>query len=142
MKKMFSLLTILGVLAGCLSWISLPQSAVAQVLESINFSATPVLAENYRNAVDDKLATDYGSKLDLNNVNVAAFIHYPGLYPTIAGKIVSNAPYKSVDDVLNLPNLSEGELNILKANLKNFAVTPPDPALVEGGDRFNNGVYR
>lgn len=142
MKRLFGLLTILGVLVGCLSWFSLPQPAVAQVLDSINLRSIPILAEDYRNAVDDKLSTAYGSKLDLNNVNVAAFIHYPGLYPTIAGKIVSNAPYKAVDDVLNLPNLSERELKILKANLKNFAITPPDPALVEGGDRFNNGVYR
>ena len=142
MKRLFSVLTILGVLVGCLGWFSLPQSADAQVLHGISFRTAPILAEDYRNAVDDKLSTAYGSKLDLNNVNVAAFIHYPGLYPTIAGKIVSNAPYKAVDDVLNLPNLSEQEVKILKANLKNFAITPPDPALVEGGDRFNNGVYR
>ena len=125
MKRLFSLLTILGVLVGCLSGFSFPQPAAAQVLDNIHFRSVPILAEDYRNAIDDKLSTAYGSKLDLNNVNVTAFIQYPGLYPTIAGKIVSNAPYKSVDDVLNLPNLSDRELKILKANLKNFAITPP-----------------
>ncbi len=102
----------------------------------------PLLAEELRNAVDDKLRTEYGSKLDLNNANVQAFAKYRGLYPTIAGKILQNAPYQSVEDVLNIPGLSDRERELIQANLDNFTVTEPDPALVEGADRFNNGVYR
>jgi photosystem II PsbU protein len=92
--------------------------------------------------VDDKLRTEYGSKLDLNNANVQAFAKYRGLYPTIAGKILQNAPYDSVEDVLDIPGLSARERDLIEANLDNFTVTTPDPALVEGADRFNNGVYR
>jgi photosystem II PsbU protein len=33
-------------------------------------------------------------------------------------------------------------VQVLKDNLDNFTVTVPDPALVEGADRFNNGVYK
>ena len=100
------------------------------------------MAEEFRNAVDDKLSTEYGSKIDLNNTNVQAFAQYRGLYPNVAGKIIQNAPYSKVEDVLKIPGLSDRELDMIKANLDNFTVTEPDPALVEGFDRFNNGVYK
>lgn len=103
---------------------------------------SPLLGEEIRNAVDDKLATEYGSKLDLNNANVQAFVKYKGMYPTIAGKILKNAPYDTVEDVLDIPGLSDRERDIIESHLGDFAVTPPDPALVEGADRYNNGVYR
>lgn len=98
--------------------------------------------KDLRNAVDDKLATEYGNKIDVNNTNIAAFRRYRGLYPTIAGKIVSNAPYDSVDDILRIPNLSEVERDRLQKNMDIFTISAPDPALVEGADRFNNGVYK
>jgi photosystem II PsbU protein len=95
-----------------------------------------------RNAIDDKLATDYGNKIDVNNTNIAAFRKFRGLYPTIAGKVVSNAPYSSVKDVLDIPGLSQIERDRLEQNIGIFTISDPDPALVEGADRFNNGVYK
>lgn len=47
-----------------------------------------------------------GDKVDLNNANVRAYTQFPGLYPTIAGKIVSHGPYKSVGDVYGSAGLS------------------------------------
>jgi len=99
-------------------------------------------AEELRNAVDAKLKTEYGQKLDLNNANVQAFRKYRGMYPTLAGKVLQNAPFNAVEDVLEMPELSEREIEILQMNLPNFTVTPPTAAFVEGGDRFNNGVYK
>lgn len=142
MKRLFSLLTVLSVLVSCWGWLSFVQPVSASVLSwSSDLQAPPVLAEEIRNAVDDKLATDYGSKIDLNNSNVSAFTRYRGLYPTIARKILANAPYNRVEDVLEIP-FSDRELTIVKANLDKFTVSEPDPALVEGADRFNNGVYK
>jgi photosystem II PsbU protein len=91
MKRLLGLLMALGVLASSLlGWGS--QGAWAATAGQMD--VTPLyLAEEIRNAVDDKLSTEYGSKLDLNNTNVQAFTKFPGLYPTIAGKIVKNAPY-------------------------------------------------
>ena len=60
----------------------------------------------------------------------------------LARKIIANAPFNTVDDVLKMPGLSDREIDILKANLENFVVTPPEPALIEGGDRINPGVYK
>ncbi|MEA5450697.1 photosystem II complex extrinsic protein PsbU [Leptolyngbya sp. CCNP1308] len=146
MKQLVGLLVALAVLLG---WVSSP--AVAQPISGPIFGAdilsapivaTAWLAEAPQNAVDAKLETEYGSKLDLNNANVQGFRKFPGLYPTLARKILLNAPYESVDDVLDLPGLSDPQLEILRKNLDNFTVTVPDSAFVEGGDRFNNGVYK
>jgi len=140
MKRFFGLLIALGVLLTSVNGLFAP-SATAAPLQG-NGMTSLVLAEEIRNPVDAKLGTEYGSKLDLNNANVQAFTDYPGLYPTLARKILTNAPYGSVEDVLKLPGLSERQVQVLKDNLDKFTVTPPDPALVEGADRFNNGVYK
>jgi photosystem II PsbU protein len=139
MKRLVGLFIALGMLVSVFMGVGMPQTAMAAGLQQFS----PLLAEEvFTNAVDAKLGTEYGAKLDLNNANVQNFRKYPGLYPTLAGKIVKNAPFDSVEDVLDMPGLSEPQIDILKNNLDNFTVTPPDPALVEGADRFNNGVYK
>ena len=131
---------VLGLLVGSII-LGGEKPASAALLNS-QLAPSPVVAFELRNAVDDKLSTDYGSKLDVNNTNVAAFRNYRGLYPTIAGKIVKYAPYDAVEDVLDIPGLSDAEIQRIKDNLDNFTISPPDPALVEGADRYNNGVYK
>jgi photosystem II PsbU protein len=96
---------------------------------------------NGSNSADSKLGTEFGKKIDLNNTNVRAFRKYPGLYPTLARKIVDAAPYKSVDDVLNIPDLSANQKANLEKNLDNFTITSADDTFNEGGDRYNNGYY-
>lgn len=141
MKRLVGALMIVGLLLSCLSWLGVPQPAFAANLASVSWTSSPILAAELRNSVDDKLATEFGNKIDLNNTNVRAFTQYPGLYPTIASKVLRNAPFETVEDVLKMPGLSERQVEILKANLDNFTVSDPEAALVEGGDRFNNGVY-
>ena len=46
------------------------------------------------------------------------------------------------EDVLNLPGLTEQQREILQKKLDNFTVTEVEPSLVEGGDRFNPGIYK
>jgi photosystem II PsbU protein len=135
---------VLFLLVGCLSFLGLPQKAFAASLGDVRINALPTLIAElkYRNAVDDKLSTEFGEKIDLNNTNVRAFLNYPGMYPTLAGMIVRNAPFEDVNDVLDMPGLTERQKEILKNNLGNFTVSSPEDALVEGGDRFNNGIYR
>lgn len=113
---------------------------------SVSTSGLSLLANaggrELRNSVDDKMSTEYGSKIDVNNTNIAAFRKYRGLYPTIAGKVVSNAPYDSVEDILEIPGLRQVEKDRIQQNIDVFTISDPDPALVEGADRFNNGVYK
>ena len=100
----------------------------------------PAFAEERRNIADDKIAESAG-KVDLNNSSVRRFQQYPGMYPTLAGKIVLGGPYSSVDDVLNL-DLTDRQKELFEKYKSNFTVTPPSIALNEGFDRINDGVYR
>jgi photosystem II PsbU protein len=53
-------------------------------LSNVTSPSLPILVAelNLRNTADDKLATEFGKKIDLNNTNVRAFRKYPGMYPT------------------------------------------------------------
>mmetsp|Transcript_63015 Transcript_63015/g.117205 ORF Transcript_63015/g.117205 Transcript_63015/m.117205 type:complete len:224 (+) Transcript_63015:82-753(+) len=79
-------------------------------------------------------------KVDINNANVQAYRQFPGMYPTIAGLIGSNGPYKSVSDVYNVPGLTEPMKSVLKQYEGNLVCFPADPAYFI--DRVNNGLYR
>ena len=97
-------------------------------------------AADRRNIADDKIAERAG-KIDLNNCSVRRFQDFPGMYPTLAGKIVLGGPYSSVDDVLKL-DLTERQKELFQKYKGNFTVTAPEVALNEGFDRINDGQYR
>lgn len=142
MKRLASVLMVLGLVLGLTGWFGTPQPAVAADMGRVIRPASPVLgAMERRNAVEDKLKTKFGEKIDLNNANVRTFARFPGMYPTIAGMILRNSPFDSVDDVFNMPGLTEQQVSILNTHKDSFVVTPPETAIVEGGDRFNNGIY-
>lgn len=125
MKRLVSWLMSGVVLAGLLVGLLLPPSAQATEL---------------RNVADAKIA-ERGDKVDLNNSSVRAFQQFPGLYPTLAGKIVLGGPYTNVDDVLQL-DLTSRQKELFEKYKSNFTVTPPSIALNEGFDRINDGQYR
>ncbi len=135
MRRFLPLIAVLVLTISLLGWVGFPATAYAS--PSLILAAEAPL----RNVVDDKLATEFGKKIDLNNTNVRAFRQYPGLYPTLARTIVEHAPYTSLDDVLQIPGLTEKQKQLLKDNQEHFTVSQPEEALVEGEDRFNNGIY-
>lgn len=144
MQKFVRLLAVIGLLVSCWLGSAIGQKAIAADFSTLTIRPLPILAveSGLRNVADDKLATEYGKKIDLNNTNVRAFLQYPGLYPTLARKIVDHAPYAKVEDVLNIAGLSEKQKQRLQANLDNFTVTEVESALTEGNDRINNGLYK
>jgi len=125
MKRLLSWLTGILVMAGLLMGLLLPAS---------------VQAADIRNVADDKLA-ERGEKVDLNNSSVRRFQQFPGMYPTLAGKIVLGGPYESVNDVLSL-DLTDRQKELFEKYRDNFTVTEPSIALNEGFDRINDGQYR
>lgn len=125
MKRLLSWLTGLVVMAGLLMSLALPSD---------------VQAADIRNVADDKIA-ERGDKVDLNNSSVRRFQQFPGMYPTLAGKIVLGGPYESVDDVLSL-DLTDRQKELFEKYRDNFTVTEPSIALNEGFDRINDGQYR
>jgi photosystem II PsbU protein len=126
MKRLLAWLMSGVVLAGLLFGLLLPGPAYAE--------------GDLRNLADDKIA-ERGDKVDLNNSSVRRFQQYPGMYPTLAGKIVLGGPYTAVDDVLNL-DLTDRQKELFEKYKDNFTVTPPSIALNEGFDRINDGQYR
>lgn len=138
MRKLVSLLLVglfsVGILFGMGQ-----SSALALNVNQVNLSSVSVLAE-IRNDADQKLQ-QIGTKIDLNNTNIQAFRDLRGFYPTLARKIIENAPYETVEEVLEIPDLSERQKERLQENLDQFVVTDPEAAFVEGDDRINNGVY-
>ena len=85
------------------------------------------------------LCAESNVKIDLNNANANAFTDCPGFYPNLARLIVENSPYQKVEDVLEIPELSDRQQDLLKANLDSFAVAesvvpleqrmPPRPSM-------------
>jgi len=142
LKGFVRLLTLFTLLLGCWGWLGTAQTAQAVSFQNLVGSQVPVLAISLQNRADAKLGTEFGKKIDLNNTNVRAFQEYPGLYPTLARRIISNAPYKNVEDVLLISGLSERQKELLKTNLENFTVTELESVFNEGYDRINNGIYR
>ncbi|CDN11583.1 MAG: photosystem II complex extrinsic protein PsbU [Richelia sp.] len=145
MKHLARLLTLFSLLVGFCGWFSAPQIAQAANLQSLTLPTVSILAVEggkLRNRADEKLADVYGDKIDLNNTNVRAFQNYRGLYPTLASKIIKNAPYEKVEDVLGIKGLSERQQQILQENLENFTVNAPESLFNEGDDRINPGIYR
>jgi photosystem II PsbU protein len=125
MKRLLAWLMSGVVMAGLIVGLMLPQ---------------PAFADDRRNLADDKIAAR-GDKVDLNNSSVRRFQQYPGMYPTLAGKIVLGGPYESVDDVLKL-DLTARQKELFEKYKGNFTVTPSAIALNEGYDRINDGQYR
>jgi photosystem II PsbU protein len=125
MKRLLAWLMSGVLMAGLVLGLLLPEAANANEL---------------RNLADDKIA-ERGDKVDLNNSSVRRFQQYPGMYPTLAGKIVLGGPYDSVDDVLKL-DLTARQKDLFEKYKTNFTVTAPSIALNEGFDRINDGVYR
>ena len=135
MKRLLSWLTGALVMASLMAGLVLPNSAYADDDLRDKYSGNVI-----RNVVDDKIAERDG-KVDLNNSSVRRFQQFPGMYPTMAGKIVLGGPYDSVEDVLSL-DLTDRQKELFAKYRDNFTVTPPSIALNEGDDRINDGQYR
>jgi len=129
----------------CFGWFFTSQLAHAANSQSLTLPTVSILGVEVgrlRNRADETLADVYGDKIDLNNTNVRAFQNYRGLYPTLASKVIKNAPYKKVEDVLKIKGLGEHQIQLLQDNLNNFTVNEPESLFNEGDDRINPGIYR
>ncbi len=138
MKKWVRFIAVLVFIFTC--WGFVPQ-AQAINLSNISLQSASVLGAERINPADAKLSTEFGKKIDLNNAHVRKFRKLPGFYPTLAGKILQNAPYNQVEDVLEIPGLSDRQKQLLQANIDKFVVTTPADVYNEGDDRYNPGVY-
>ncbi|MDY6781897.1 MAG: photosystem II complex extrinsic protein PsbU [Cyanobacteriota bacterium] len=142
MKKMVRIVAVFAVIASFWGfWGQQSARALAGGLTTTWREPVSVLAVTYRNPADAKLGTEFGEKIDLNNSHIRDFRELRGFYPNLAAKIIQNAPYEQVEDVLEIAGLSEGQQKRLQANMERFTVTAVEPVYNEGDDRYNPGVY-
>lgn len=120
MEVLSRFVILIVLLVSCLGWMGMAPNANAAIFNS---ERSNLIAITNGDRLDIKLGTEFGKKIDLNNTNVRAFQQYPGLYPTLAKKIIKNAPYRKVEDVLNIAGLSDRQKEIIQANFENFTVT-------------------
>ena len=125
MKRLSCCLTLLAnIFIGCFGFFGSTQQMFASPLgqQSVKMLAVET---SLSSVADKSLCTKDEQKIDLNNANLIAFADCPGFYPTLAKLIVTNGPYQKVEDVLEIPKLSERQKERLLANLDNFTVTEP-----------------
>lgn len=142
MKRLGRVLAILVLMVGCLGWTG-HQTVLAanlNVMPSAVISPLFAAETSRRNRVDEKMAV-VGNKLDLNNSDLRDFRQYKGMFPRLGSIIIKNAPYDTVEDVFDIPGLTEKQKEILQANLSNFTVTEPQSVFLEGDQRLNVGAY-
>jgi len=119
------------------SWGATPVGA----LSLGDLSAPTVLAVAEGQNPADAKREAIGNKIDINNSNLRQFRKLRGFYPTLARKIILNAPYEEVEDLFEIEGLSQSQRDRIDANLDEFVVTPPAGVYNEGDDRLNNGIY-
>ena len=126
MKNLLRSLSIFSLmLITCLVFLGAPQSVLAGNL-TIQAATIETIATKLPQATSEKLCPEFvGTPIDLNNANIIAFKDCRGFYPNLAKLIVQHSPYQEVEDVLEIPGLSERQKKLLKSQLVNFEVTPP-----------------
>lgn len=65
--------------------------------------------------------------IDVNNSNVRAYLKLPGVYPKLAGIIVTNGPYKSIDEISKLPEVDDRMKEFLEKYKDNLVALEPAP---------------
>ncbi|BAZ45840.1 photosystem II oxygen evolving complex protein PsbU [Chondrocystis sp. NIES-4102] len=136
MKRLLGIIAALLLIVG--SW-GFAGEALAQEIGLFTVQPSTLLARV--NTADAKRQELVKGKLDLNNSHVREFRQLPGFYPNLASKIIQNAPYDNVEDVLNIPGLSDSQIERLQANLDKFIVTDVEASMNAGDDRYNPGLY-
>jgi len=105
--------------------------------------ASALLGAAAANAEVDYAGVGYlggASIIDVNNANIRVYQKLPGVYPNAAGKIVTNAPYKSKDDMYKKAKFSEPEAAAVRKYDSKFIFLEPRPEYII--DNINNGLYR
>ena len=91
--------------------------------------------------IDGIPVIDLQPKIDLNYAMLRRFRELPGFYPTLGQKIIKSVPFDSVEDLLEMDGLTDKQMQLLKANFKNFVVGDYDEGANDFETRLNKGFY-
>jgi photosystem II PsbU protein len=118
MKKVLTQLLLVGMLV-----LLMAVSGTTAISANQGGTPKPTDPNQIREQIGICSVTEVG--IDLNNANLMAFTDCPGFYPNLASIILSHAPYQRVEEVLSIPDLTDYQRALLKANLSSFTVTEP-----------------
>lgn len=124
MKRLIHWLRIPTLVVVCSLLFVIWTVPLGRVEANSNIGSPLVIAASAQD-MNESACPDLAPKIDLNNANISAFTDCQGFYPNLASLIIQNGPYEKVEDVLKIPDLSDRQKELLKAQLKNFTVTPP-----------------
>ncbi len=141
MKRLISWSTLLVVCLIAVLGLVVPRPVQASPLAQTMSPVTILAAVTSLNEADAK-RVEVGGKVDVNNSSVRFFLDMPGMYPTIARKIIANAPYEQVEDIFDIPGLTDRQKEIISKYVDRLTATEKSEALTYGDDRINNGIYR
>ncbi|MEO1669645.1 MAG: photosystem II complex extrinsic protein PsbU [Cyanobacteria bacterium J06631_2] len=140
MKRFVGIIAALLLTLG--AWGFAPAAQASEIkLDTGLFTTPPTTLLARINTADAKRSELIKDKLDLNNSDVREFRRLRGFYPSLASKIIQNAPYSNVEEVLEIPGLSSSQAERLQANIDEFVVTDVEASMNAGGDRYNPGLY-
>jgi len=121
MRWLLSILVrTLLVLCLCFAPLGIPVAARAAELPPVKHLDTPI---------------------DVNNTILRNYRQLPGFYPTLARILVKNAPYKSLEDMLQISGLTEQQKALIKANAENFVFGEYQEGANQLENRINQGYY-
>lgn len=114
------LVRVVLVLCLCFAPLGIPVVARAAELPAVKHLDTPI---------------------DVNNTILRNYRQLPGFYPTLARILVKNAPYKSLEDMLQISGLTEQQKALIKANAENFVFGEYQEGANQLENRINQGYY-
>ncbi|MEM9772158.1 MAG: photosystem II complex extrinsic protein PsbU [Cyanobacteria bacterium P01_D01_bin.73] len=126
------------------SWVGSGVHPATAAQLNLTWNSASMVMGAVNGVADSELAKIYGETIDLNNTNISSYKEYRGLYPNLAKKLIANAPYESVEDILSVPGLSERQKSTLTKYIEEglFSISPTSVVFTQGDDRINNGVYK
>lgn len=81
------------------------------------------------------------TKIDVNNTILRNYRKLPGFYPTLARILILNAPYDSLEEILEIEGLTEEQKQLIRANFVNFELGEYREGDSQRENLINKGYY-
>ncbi|MGQ9837917.1 MAG: photosystem II complex extrinsic protein PsbU [Cyanobacteriota bacterium] len=116
-------------------------SALVRVLLLLCLCFAPLEILGVAHAAELPVVKHLDTPIDVNNTILRNYRQLPGFYPNLARILVQNAPYESLEEMLQIPGLTEKQKALIKANAENFVFGEYQEGANQLENRINQGYY-
>lgn len=81
------------------------------------------------------------TKIDVNNTILRNYRKLPGFYPTLARILILNAPYDSLEELLEIEGLTEAQKELIQSNFVNLTLGDYREGDSQRENLINKGYY-